>query len=312
MWQSLKPPAHQFAGRPVHHFHPDHQQQRPGAGHSSNGDRWFTDRLGHINFFSASGSNAATTLTASNITANTFTGTVTIPVNQTLTVSIRATAAANGAPVNQATVFAPSNASDEALTNKVSTATVVIGSGADLSATKVASTLSLELGQITTFTLTFMNSGPSAVTDATLQDILPAVMQTLSFVSSAELNGAVLISQVTTSSAFNGTSTIPVTTNLSITKTNAVTTLVAGQTTSYAITVNNNGPASADGTTVRDPVNAGLSCTSVACSASGGAICPSPPIVISTFQGAGVSLDTFSASSSMVFNLVCGVTGTGR
>ena len=213
MWQSLKPPAHQFAGRPVHHFHPDHQQQRPGAGHSSNGDRWFTDRLGHINFFSASGSNAATTLTASNITANTFTGTVTIPVNQTLTVSIRATAAANGAPVNQATVFAPSNASDEALTNKVLTVTVVIGSGADLSAAKVASTLSLELGQITTFTLTFMNSGPSAVTDATLQDILPAVMQTLSFVSSAGLNGAVLTSQVTTSSAFNGTATIPVTTN---------------------------------------------------------------------------------------------------
>ena len=446
--------------------------------------------LGTLTFVSASGSNAATTLTASNITGTTFAGTVTIPVNQTLTVLIRATAAANGAPVNQATVFAPSNASDATLTNNVSTATVVIGPSADLSATKVASTPSLALGQTTTFTLTFVNTGPSAVTGATLQDILPTSMRTLTFVSSAGLNGATLTNQVTSSTAFNGTATmpiastltivlqavagtvgavintatiappagttdtnpgnsagtavvnigpqadlsitksatptvisdgqttsftlvvrnlgpsaatnatlqdtlpsglfgmvllsatgasggtltastvassqfngtltlpanssvtivlrataggvgtqvnqatvtapvgtidpaptnniaqatvtIPVSTNLSVTKTNSVSSLVAGSTTSYAITVSNNGPAAADGTTVRDLVSFGLSCTSVTCTASGGAICPGPPVSLSAFLNAGVSLDTFPASSSVIFNIVCGVTATGQ
>ena len=445
--------------------------------------------LGTLTFVSASGSNAATTLTASNITGTTFTGTVTIPVNQTLTVLVRATAAANGAPVNQATVFAPSNASDATLTNNISTATVVIGPSADLSASKVASTPSLALGQTTTFTLTFVNTGPSAVTSATLQDILPASMRTLTFVSSAGLNGATLTNRVTTTSAFNGTATlpvastltvvlqavagtagavvntatiaapagttdtnpgnntgtvvinigpqadlsisksatptvildgqttsftlivsnagpntatnatvrdtlpsglfgmvlisatgasggtltastvassqfngtftlpanssvtvvlrataggvgtqvnqatvtapigtidptpanniaqatvtIPISTSLGITKTNMVTTLTAGQTTSYTVTAFNDGPAAADGTIVKDISSAGLVCTSVTCSASGGAICPSAPIAIAAMQGAGLSLATFPGSSSLIFTVICGVTATG-
>ena len=445
--------------------------------------------LGALTFVSASGSNAATTLTASNITGNTFTGTITLPVNQILTILIRATAAANGAPVNQATVFAPTNASDATLTNNISTATVVIGPSADLSATKVASTPSLAVGQTTTFTLTFVNSGPSAVTGAALQDILPASMRTLTFVSSAGLNGAVLTNQVTTSTAFNGTATlpvastltivlqavagtvgtvvntatiappagitdtspgnntgtavvnigpqadlsisksatptvildgqttsftlivrnlgptgvinatvrdtlpsglfgmvllsatgasggtltvstvsssqfngtftlpanssvtvvlrataggvgtqvnratvtapigtidpapanntaqatvtIPISTSLGITKTNNVSTLMAGQTTSYTVTAFNDGPGAADGSIVRDPVSPGLSCTSVTCTASGGAICPTAPISIAALQGAGLSLDTFPASSNLVFAVICGVTATG-
>ena len=445
--------------------------------------------LGTLTFVSASGSSGATTLTASNITGSTFTGTVTIPVSQTLTVLIRATAAANGAPVNLATVVAPSNASDGTLTNNVSTATVVIGPSADLSATKVASTPSLALGQTTTFTLTFVNTGPSAVTSATLQDILPASMRTLTFVSSAGLNGATLTNRVTTTSAFNGTATlpiastltvvlqavagtagavintatiappagttdtnpgnnsgtavvnigpqadlsltksstptvildgqttsftlvvrnagpntatnatvqdtlpsglfgmvllsatgasggtltastvassqfngtltlpanssvtivlrataggvgtqvnqatvtapigtidptpanniaqatvtIPISTSLGITKTNLVTTLTAGQTTSYTVTAFNDGPAAADGSIVRDSVSAGLVCTSVSCSANGGAICPGSPVPLAAFLGAGVSLDTFPASSNLVFTVVCGVTATG-
>jgi uncharacterized repeat protein (TIGR01451 family) len=446
--------------------------------------------LGTLSFASATGSNAATTLTASSIASNTFTGTVTIPVGQTLTVLIKAVATANGAPLNQASVAAPSNASDPILTNNVSTATVVVGPSADLSATKVASTPSLALGQTTTFTLTFVNTGPSPVTSATLRDILPASMGTLTFVSSAGASGATLTNRITSSTAFNGTAslpvassltvvlqavagtagavvntativppsgttdtnpgnnsgtavvnigpqadlsisksatpsvifdaqtttftlialnlgpnavtnatlrdalpsglfgmvfvsataasggtltalttsssqfngtltlpaassvtivlrasaggvgtqvnqatltapvgtidptpsnnvaqatvTIPISTNLSVTKSNGVGTLTAGQTTSYAITVSNNGPAAADGTTVKDPLSAGLSCTSVTCSSSGGAICPGPTVVLSTFQSAGVSLDTFPASSNVVFTMVCGVTATGQ
>jgi len=445
--------------------------------------------LGSLAFVSAGGSNASTTLTSSNITGTTFTGTVTIPVNQTLTILIRATALANGAPVNQAIVAAPSSAVDANLTNNISTATVVIGPSADLSATKVASTPSLTLGQTTTFTLTFVNTGPSAVTSATLQDIIPSSMRTLTFVSASGVNAATLTNQVTSSSAFNGTATlpvastltvvlqavagtvgavintatiappagttdtspgnntgtavvnigpqadlsitksatptiildgqttsftlvvrnlgpntatnatvqdtlpsglfgmvlisatgasggtltastvassqfngtltlpasssvtivlrataagvgtqvnqatvtapigtidptpannnaqatvtIPVSTSLGITKTNAVSMIAAGSTTTYTVTAFNDGPAAADGTIVRDPVSTGLSCTSVTCTANGGAICPGPPIAMSALQGAGLTLDTFPASSNLVFTVICGVTATG-
>ena len=108
------------------------------------------------------------------------------------------------------------------------------------------------------------------------------------------------------------TVTIPVSTDLSVSKTNGVSTLTARQTTSYAITVSNNGPAAADGTTVRDPASAGLACTSVTCNASGGAICPGSPISLASFQGAGVALSTFPASSNVVFPVISGVAATGQ
>ena len=446
--------------------------------------------LGTLTFVSASGSNAATTLTASGISGlNTFTGTITIPVNQTLTVLLLATAATNSAPVNTATVAAPANASDTSLGNNSGVATVVIGPSADLVATKVASTPSLVVGQTTTFTLTYVNRGPSAVTGAAVSDLLPAGMGTLTFVSATIAGGSTLTNRVTTSTSFNGTATlpvsstltvviqavagafgsvvntttiaapagttdtntannagtalvnigpqadlsisksatptvivdgqttvftltianagpnaatgatvrdslpsgllglvllsatgasggtltvstisssqfngtltlpanssvtlllrataagvgtqvnqatvtvpagvidptpannvaqatvtIPVSTNLSISKTNVVTSLNAGSTTSYTITASNNGPAAADGSVLKDPTTTGLSCSSVSCSASGGAVCPSAPISLAALQGSGVSLPIFPASSSLAFSLLCGVTATG-
>ena len=98
-------------------------------------------------------------------------------------------------------------------------------------------------------------------------------------------------------------------TNLSITKTNAVGTVTAGSTTIYTITVNNNGPNSADGAVVTDPIAAGLNCTAVSCSAGGGATCPASP-TISGLQ-AGLAVPVFPASSSLVFLVDCGVTATG-
>ncbi|MES2912752.1 MAG: DUF11 domain-containing protein [Pseudomonadota bacterium] len=446
--------------------------------------------LGTLTFVSATGSNAATTLTASSISGlNTFTGTVTVAANQTLTILLKATAAANGAPVNTASVAAPAASGDPNLANNTATAMVVIGPSADLSATKVASTPSLALGQTTTFTLTYVNPGPSAVTGATLNDTLPSNMRTLTFVSASVAGASTLTSRVTTSSSFNGTATlpvsstltvvlqavagtagsvintttisapagttdpspanntatatinigpqadlsisksasptvildartttftitvgnlgpnaataakvqdilpaglfgmvllsatsagggtltastvastqfdgtvtlpvngsvtlllratagavgtqvnnatitapvgvidpvltnntaqaaviIPVSTNLSITKTNLVNTVSAGLTTSYAITATNNGPAAADGSILRDPAVVGLSCTSPTCSASGGAVCPAAPIALASLQGAGISLDVFPAGSALVFALPCAVTATG-
>ena len=99
--------------------------------------------------------------------------------------------------------------------------------------------------------------------------------------------------------------------NLSVTKTNGVTTLNAGQTTSYTITVANIGPGAAGGTVVSDPVAPGLSCTvNPTCAATGGAVCPAP-LTIATFQSPGFTINTFPAASSLTFVLNCSVTATG-
>ena len=446
--------------------------------------------LGTLTFVSATGSNAATTLTVSSITGfNTFTGTVTVAANQTLTLLLKATASANGAPVNTAYVVAPAASGDPNLSNNAASATVVIGPSADLSATKVASTPSLALGQTTTFTLTYVNPGPSGVTGATLRDTLPSNMKSLTFVSTSISGGSTLTNRVTTSTAFSGTATlpagstltvvlqavggtsgavvntttisppagttdpnpvnntataainigpqadltiaksasptvilyaqttvftitvgnigpntataarvidvlppglfgmvllgasnagggtltasitasaqfdgtvtlpqngtvtlllratagaegtqvnnatvtapvgvidpvltnntaqaaviIPISTNLTISKTNLVNTLLAGSTTSYSITVTNNGPASADGSILKDPTAIGLSCSAPSCTASGGAICPADPISLAILQSGGLSLDVFPSGSAFVFVLPCAVTATG-
>jgi uncharacterized repeat protein (TIGR01451 family) len=99
--------------------------------------------------------------------------------------------------------------------------------------------------------------------------------------------------------------------NLSITKTNTVTTLIAGQTTSYLITVSNAGPSAADGATLRDTPSGGLSCTSVTCNPlSGGAVCPTAPIAVASLLG-GIAIPTFPANSSLAFSVQCDVTATG-
>lgn len=98
---------------------------------------------------------------------------------------------------------------------------------------------------------------------------------------------------------------------LTIAKINAGTTLIAGQTTSYTITVANLGPGAAGGTTVTDPVAPGLSCTvNPTCAATAGAACPGS-LAIATFQGAGLVIPTLGSGSTVTFALTCGVTATG-
>lgn len=100
---------------------------------------------------------------------------------------------------------------------------------------------------------------------------------------------------------------------LSITKTNSLSSLTAGSTTSYSITLANGGPSDADGATFRDPVVTGLSCTSVSCtSVSGAASCPSAgSVTVAALQGSGIALPAFPAASSVTFSVTCGVTASG-
>jgi uncharacterized repeat protein (TIGR01451 family) len=106
---------------------------------------------------------------------------------------------------------------------------------------------------------------------------------------------------------------ITATTLLSITKTNAAASVTAGSSTSYTITVNNQGPSDAPNAVLTDPPVTGLSCTTVTCSvASGAAVCPVPPALsIANLQGSGVTVASFPANSSLNFQVGCTVTATG-
>ncbi len=99
--------------------------------------------------------------------------------------------------------------------------------------------------------------------------------------------------------------------NLSINKSNAVSTLLTGQTTSYTVTVANSGPNAANDSLLQDPPVTGLNCAAVSCTASTPAgLCPlSAPI--SSLQGSGVTLTSLPANSTLFFSVTCGVTATG-
>ena len=97
--------------------------------------------------------------------------------------------------------------------------------------------------------------------------------------------------------------------NLSITKTNNVSALQAGQTVVYDIAVANGGPSGANNAVFTDPVAAGLVCTSVACTAAIGlATCPLPGnVTIGLLQSGGILRNNFPASSSLTSQVTCGV-----
>jgi uncharacterized repeat protein (TIGR01451 family) len=123
----------------------------------------------------------------------------------------------------------------------------------------------------------------------------------------------------------NNSSVFPVTIGqlaaLSVTKTNAVTALVAGSTTSYTVTFANAGPSAANTALIKDFASAGLVCTSVTCAATtGGASCPSSMLTLGTpvpagstnFFSTGETIGTFPANSSVSLLVNCGVTATGQ
>jgi uncharacterized repeat protein (TIGR01451 family) len=123
----------------------------------------------------------------------------------------------------------------------------------------------------------------------------------------------------------NNSNTVTVTigqvANLSVTKDNGTNSLVAGSTTAYTVTFSNGGPSAANGALIKDASSAGLSCTSVTCSATtGGASCPTSMLPLGTvvlkaatnFFGTGETIATFPANSSVSLVVNCGVTATGQ
>ncbi len=107
--------------------------------------------------------------------------------------------------------------------------------------------------------------------------------------------------------------------NVSITKSDAVTTVTAGSITSYTVTVANAGPGSASGSVLTDTASPGLVCNAVTCTGTtGGAVCPvvgAGPGQLSIANllspGSGVVLASLPATSSISFAISCSVTASG-
>lgn len=103
------------------------------------------------------------------------------------------------------------------------------------------------------------------------------------------------------------------TVNLRIDKTANPTALRTGDSVTYTIVLNNDGPGPGDGARFFDPAVAGVDCSAatLTCSAaSGGAVCPTSPAVVD-LQGSGITIPTFPAGSSMQFTMACAVTANG-
>lgn len=127
------------------------------------------------------------------------------------------------------------------------------------------------------------------------------------------LNTSSALSSLNAGSAGPATASFTVTASLDlrVSKTNNTTEVVSGQSTTYVITVTNLGPASGAGTTVTDPVASGLACSTLSCSAAGGATCPAGTLDVGVLQGSGYVVPSLPAGSSVTFLLGCTVTATG-
>jgi uncharacterized repeat protein (TIGR01451 family) len=97
---------------------------------------------------------------------------------------------------------------------------------------------------------------------------------------------------------------------LTVTKTDGITTTLAGETVTYTLTFANAGPSPADGAVVKDIPSPGLVCSSLVCTPSAGASCGAMTAGTLT-SPAGHALPTFAANSTVTVVLTCQVTATG-
>ncbi|HMF95002.1 MAG TPA: hypothetical protein VKE96_11940 [Vicinamibacterales bacterium] len=217
--------------------------------------------------------------------------TVSLPAGGAATFTIAGTLPANVPPgtiTNTATIAAPATATDFNLSNNTTAASAAIAPQADLRVTK-AGPASTQRGDNVTYTVTVTNDGPSDAQNVVVTDPTPAGLTlvtplagpcaaapgcTISAASSQTLSVTYAVPSaysgpdpiVNTATASAGTpdprpasnvarattSLLAPVADVSITKTNGVSQVTAGLTTTYTITVTNAGPASAPGSRVVD------------------------------------------------------------
>jgi uncharacterized repeat protein (TIGR01451 family) len=119
----------------------------------------------------------------------------------------------------------------------------------------------------------------------------------------------------TDSNLTNNTASVSVFVNrfsqLSVTKTDGVTTTQSGELLNYTVTFANAGPSAADGAVVKDTPSAGLNCISLVCTPTGGALCGTMTVTSFTSAGGHV-LPSLPSGSTVTVVLSCQVTASGR
>src|SRR5574340_793249 len=174
-------------------------------------------------------------------------------------------------------------------------AVCLAGSCADLTIAKTDGLTSVNRGTPVTYTVTVSNAGPTAVTGAQVADNgniattvdLP-VGSTATFTVSGTVSAAATGSLVNTATvalpagvsdpnpadnSATDSDALILLADLSITKTDGVTDVVAGGPVSYTLVAGNAGPDPAIGATVTDTLPATLSGVAWTCAAGGGATC---------------------------------------
>ena len=230
----------------------------------------------------------------------------------TFTVTGTIASGATGGLTNTATVAVPAGVTDPDTTNNAATSTVTLTPTADMQVTKTGPTQATP-GTNISYTITATNAGPSDATGVVLNDVTPPGLTLVSvsgdcsrgfpcpveptFVAGASrtftltyavpsgyttpnpISNTVTVSS-TTADPQDGNNTATATTSLGgpvtdlgITKTNGVTTVVPGQTVTYTITVTNAGPTDAVGAHVSDVFPAALTGVTWTCAGTGGGVC---------------------------------------
>jgi len=93
-----------------------------------------------------------------------------------------------------------------------------------------------------------------------------------------------------------------------VTKTDGVSQVNTFGITNYLITVGNNGPGPADGTTVKDPAVTGLNKIAITCLAVGiGATCP-PSTTLAGIEGTGLVIPSLPINTTVLFTVTASVT----
>ncbi len=142
--------------------------------------------------------------------------------------------------------------------------------------------------------------GPNGLDTPTITPISPWFATT----------GTVSILTASTTSFTASCSTV-----LDVTKTNAVSSVQAGGTTSYTVTFINSGATAANGATAKDVPSQGLSCTVFSCSASLlpiPASCPAAAAWPNLLTATGLTIPVLPAKSSVTFIVNCNITATGQ
>ncbi|THF85030.1 DUF11 domain-containing protein [Deinococcus sp. KSM4-11] len=105
--------------------------------------------------------------------------------------------------------------------------------------------------------------------------------------------------------AATDTDTVTPVADLTLTKTDGVSSVTPGSSTTYTLTLTNNGPSSANNTVLTDPAATGLLKTGISCVAAGGAACP---LVTTLTLETGLTMATLPAGGSITLTVPASVT----